>query len=154
EDLSTVRGAAFGRRVAVTVAIASIGIALAAVALAANAQWFDRHFLPSFFLPRRWYVAIHETVRWTLIAAGAALAVSARSLGRALSASAWRRALPIAAAAVLALGASEVVLRRVHVRPAGWLLPEEEPRRQADVRLGWTLVPGRVGQNRVGGRSI
>ena len=44
-----------------------------------------------------------------------------------------------ALAAALAFGVSEVVLRRVHLRPAGWLVPEEEPRRRPDPRLGWTL---------------
>jgi hypothetical protein len=57
-------------------------------------------------------------------------------------------------AAVLALGASELVLQRVHLQPGEWLLPDEEPRRQPDERLGWTLVPSRVGHSRIGGRTI
>jgi len=57
-------------------------------------------------------------------------------------------------AALLALCASELVLRTVHLRPAEWLVPEEEPGRRPDPRLGWTLVPARTGHNRVGGRVI
>jgi hypothetical protein len=57
-------------------------------------------------------------------------------------------------AVVLALGASEAALRYVHLRPAGWLLPEEEPRRRPDPRLGWTFVPARAGRVTTGGRAI
>jgi hypothetical protein len=64
------------------------------------------------------------------------------------------RALHVAIAAVLALGASELMLRRVHLRATEWLLPGEEPRRRRDPRLGWTFVPARTGHNAVGGRRI
>jgi hypothetical protein len=49
---------------------------------------------------------------------------------------------------------SEPALRRVHWRPVGWLNPAEEPRRQEDPRLGWTLVPSRTGQATVAGRTV
>jgi hypothetical protein len=64
------------------------------------------------------------------------------------------RAVHVILAAILALGASELVLRRVHLRPAEWLLPEEEPRRRPDAQLGWTFVPARTGHGSIGGRSI
>jgi hypothetical protein len=64
------------------------------------------------------------------------------------------RTLSIAAAVLLALGASEIALRVIHLRPGEWLLPDEEPRRQVDARLGWTLVPSRTGHANVGGRPI
>lgn len=134
--------------------IAAIGMALVAAALAGNAQWFDRHFLPSFFLPRRWYMLIHEVVRWTIAIIGLSISVAARVIGARLTPRAQLRALQLTIAAVLALGASEVVLRRVHLRPAEWLFPEEEPRRQADPRLGWTFVPSRTGHNTIGERTI
>src|SRR5207248_349971 len=35
-----------------------------------------------------------------------------------------------------------------------WLLPNEEPRRRVDARLGWTLEPARTGHTRIGGRPI
>ena len=46
------------------------------------------------------------------------------------------------------------MLRRVHLRAAEWLVPDEEPRRRPDPRLGWTFVPARTGHNTVGGRVI
>ena len=57
-------------------------------------------------------------------------------------------------AVVLALSASELVLSRVHLRPAEWLSAEDEPRRQPDPRLGWTWVPERTGHKSIGGRAI
>jgi hypothetical protein len=74
-------------------------------------------------------------------------------LGRLVAASAARVALPVFAA-VLALGAGELVLRRVHLRAAEWLAPDEEPRRRFDARLGWTFVPARTGHNMVGSRVV
>jgi len=63
-------------------------------------------------------------------------------------------ALYVVIAVVLALGASELLLTRVHLRPAEWLSAEDEPRRQLDPRLGWTWVPGRTGHKSISGRVI
>ena len=63
-------------------------------------------------------------------------------------------ALRILIAVVLAIGASELVLNRVHLRPAEWLSADDEPRRQLDPRLGWTWVPERTGHKSIGGRII
>ena len=63
-------------------------------------------------------------------------------------------ALRIIIALVLALGASNLVLKRVHLRPAEWLSAADEPRRQPDPRLGWTWVPARIGHKNIGGRVI
>jgi hypothetical protein len=63
-------------------------------------------------------------------------------------------ALHVFIAVVLALGASELVLSRVHLRPAEWLSAKDEPRRQLDRRLGWTWVPERTGHKSIGGRVI
>ena len=65
-------------RVIAEIAIASIGGALLACAVAANQRWLDTHFLPSFFLPRQWYVAIETLVRVAMAALGVALALFAR----------------------------------------------------------------------------
>ena len=46
------------------------------------------------------------------------------------------------------------MLRHVHFRPTEWLVPQEEPRRQPDRRLGWTFVPARTGYSTTGGRTI
>jgi hypothetical protein len=42
--------------------VAAVGLALVVAAMAANQAWLDRHFLPSFFLPRYWYVWIESSV--------------------------------------------------------------------------------------------
>src|SRR5205823_1243704 len=57
-------------------------------------------------------------------------------------------------AVILALGASELMLRRMHPRSMEWRFLEEEPLRQPDSRLGWTFVPARTGHKSVGGRTI
>jgi hypothetical protein len=136
------------------VAVASIGAALLAGALAANQRWLDRHFLPSWFLPRHWYVLIEAFVRFVMAALGVSLALFARPRVGRFVARTPARALHAAIAAILAIGASELVLRRVHLRSAEWLLPDEEPRRRPDPRLGWTFVPERTGHNAIGGRAI
>jgi hypothetical protein len=148
----------FGRqiapRVAAEIAVAAFGGALLACAVGANQRWLDRHFLPSFFLPRHWYVLIETFARIVLAAAGTAVAVFARPRVGRFAARAPVLAVHIAIAAVLAFAGSELVLRRVHLRPIVWLSPEEEPRRRSDPRLGWTLVPARTGHSTIGGRAV
>jgi hypothetical protein len=63
-------------------------------------------------------------------------------------------ALRIVLAVVLALGASNLMLRRVHLRPGEWMSANDEPRRQLDSRLGWTWVPERTGHKSISGRII
>jgi hypothetical protein len=141
-------------RAAAEIAVALIGSAFLIGAVAANQRWLDRHFLPSWFLPRQWYVLIESSVRLAMAAAGAWLALNARPrIGRAVL-HAPARTLHVAIAAVLALGASELVLRRVHLRAVGWLVADEEPRRRQDPLLGWTFVPARTGHSTIGGRAI
>jgi hypothetical protein len=130
-----------------------VGCALVLLPAAATQPWLDRHFLPSFFLPRESYVRLETIVRSILAACGVALILASGRVGRLLG-RAPGVTVSIVAAGVLALGTSEVVLRRVHLRPAEWLLPEEEPRRQPDPRLGWVLQPARTGRAVVGGRTI
>jgi hypothetical protein len=134
--------------------VAVSGAALIVAAGLANQKWLDRHFLPSWFIPHRWYVAIESSVRVIAAAAGAMLVVYVRPRAGRLITSAPIRLLSIVIAAGLALVASELVLRRVHLRAAEWLAPNEEPRRRADPRLGWTFVPARSGQSAIGGRVI
>jgi hypothetical protein len=62
--------------------------------------------------------------------------------------------LAVVIAAALAFAVSELVLHRVPLQPAEWLLPDEEPRRRPDPQLGWTFVPSRTGRASVGGREI
>lgn len=137
----------------VELAVGFGGALLAVCAIAATQAWLDRHFLPSFVVDRAWYVRIEAIVRVVAAAAGVSTVLARRRVA-ALIARDPRQTLSVAAAVVLALGASEIALRRVHVHPAEWLFHEEEPRRQPDARLGWTLVPSRVGHLTIGGRAI
>jgi len=137
----------------VEIAAAAIGAALVIVAAAATQSWLDRHFLPSFFLPRHWYVLVETAVRIAMAVAGISL-VLARSHVARVVAHAPGTAVQVVAAGILAIVASEPALRWIHLRPTEWLAADEEPRRQADSQLGWVLAPARTGRSRVAGRSI
>lgn len=135
-------------------AVASFGLALLAIALLANQNWLDRHFLPSFFLTRQTYVLLETIARFAIGVFGVTLALVVRPrIGRVVARTP-ARVLHVAIAAALALVASELVLRRVHLRPAEWLGRDQEPRRQPDPRLGWTFVPSRTGHSAIGGRVV
>jgi hypothetical protein len=139
---------------ATEIVVAAIGIALLACALLANQRWLDRHFLPSWFLPHRWYVLIESSIRVAIALVGVSFAfVVRRPAGRLIASAPSQVALSVVAT-LLAFGAAEFVLRHVHLRSAEWLAPDEEPRRRLDPRLGWTFVPARSGHNRVGSRVV
>jgi hypothetical protein len=110
--------------------------------------------VPSFFLPRHWYVVLETSGRLVMAALGAWLVTVGRLRAGRFASRTPARALHLVIATILALGASNLMLRRVHLRPYEWLSPDEEPRRQLDPRLGWTWVPGRTGHKLVGGRVI
>jgi len=156
-DMSSVhhgRRKSFWARVIVEAAVASVGIALLSCALIANQRFLDRHFVPSFFLPRDWYVALQTSGRLAMAILGTWLAfVGRRRVGR-FAARTPEGALRIVIAVILAIGASELALSRVHLRPAEWLSANDEPRRQLDPRLGWTWVPERTGHKSISGRII
>jgi hypothetical protein len=132
---------------------AAFGFALIIAAAAANQSWLDRHFLPSFFLPRHWYVLIETIVRGAITAAGASL-VLGRSRVATLLTRAPTMSLQVVLAAVLAIASSELVLRWILLQPTEWLVRDEEPRRQHDPQLGWVLAPARTGHGTVAGRSL
>ena len=126
---------------------------LIAAAVAARQPWLDRHFLPSFFLPRPWYVGIERGVRAMFFVLGLALVFRRSRLTRIVT-DAPMLSLQVCAAAILAVVASEAALRWMPLRPTEWLAPEEEPKRQPDAELGWVLTPARVGHSTVGGRMV
>jgi hypothetical protein len=134
-------------------AVACAGALLVLAAAAAHQSWLDRHFLPSFFVPRHWYVWIESTVRAAIAAAGVALVMWRHRVARLLT-GAPALTLEVIAAAVLAIVAGELAIRWIHLRPTEWLVAGEEPRRQEDSRLGWVLAPARTGHSSVGGRPI
>jgi len=141
-------------RVSVETLTIVIGVSLIVCAIGANQAWLDRHFLPSFLLPRRVYVAIETAIRLALAASGAVLIAFVRPRAARFAAAAPVLTAQIVVAILLAVGVSEPALRRLHLQPTEWLLPSEEPLRRPDARLGWTLVPGRVGHARIGGRIV
>ena len=131
------------------------GLALVVLAVAANQRWLDEHFLPSFFLPRDRYVALETSVRVLVAIVGVAIAspIGTRIVRSMLGAP--TQLLRIGIAVGLALGAAELTLRHFSLfEPADWLPPNEEPRRQLDSELGWTLAPSRTGESAIGGRRI
>ncbi len=133
--------------------VLAAGLALLCAALLANQSWLDRHFLPSFFVPRRWYVWIETAVRVAVGASGLALVFARQHVTRVLTRSP-ALTLQVVVAAVLAVVAAEFAIGRIHQQPAQWQLRDEEPRRQDDPQLGWVLVPGRTGRASIGGRSL
>ena len=110
--------------------------------------------MPSWFLPRHWYVLIETFVRIVIAALGVSLAFFVRPRAGRFVARAPASTLVLAIAAGLSFGASELALRRVHLTAAEWLVPDEEPRRRRDPRLGWIFEPARTGHNIVAGRVI
>jgi hypothetical protein len=148
------RRKSFWARLIVETAVASIGIALLSCALIANQRFLDRHFVPSFFLPRHWYVVLQTSGRLAMAIVATWLAFLGRRRAGRFAARTPAGALRILIAVILAIGASELVLNRVHLRPAEWLSADDEPRRQLDPRLGWTWVPERTGHKSIGGRII
>src|ERR1700730_3547174 len=134
------RGKSFWARAILETAVASIGIALLSCALIANQRFLDRHFVPSFFLPRHWYVVQQTSDRLEIAIVGTWLAFVGRRRAGRFATRTPAGALHILIAVVLAIGASELVLNRVHLRPAEWLSADDEPRRQLGPRLGWSGV--------------
>lgn len=132
---------------------AAIGIVLVVCAASATQSWLDRHFLPSFFMPRHWYVLIETLVRVSVATLGVLAFVFRSGIARSVTRTPRDVALAVLAG-VLALGAGELTLRYLHFGPTEWLSSEEEPRRRPDPRLGWVLVPSRTGHSIIGGRSI
>jgi len=135
------------------------GLALLLLALHADAAWFDRHFLPVFFVPYRTYRLGETLARGAIALTGLGVLVWAGpALGRWAS-----RTAPLAMAAdlgrivlalVLALGLAEVGLRVAFPRSNEAPQPGVEPLRRADARLGWTFVPARVGRQTLRGREV
>jgi hypothetical protein len=147
------------RRLAVEGLVAAVGAAFVVAALLADQAWFDRHFLPVFFLSRRLQVLGETGARIVLGGLGLALILAVRPIaGRAAQRNTpgalAAGALGVLAALALAAGVSELLLRANFPRAREEDPPNVEPRRQPDARLGWVFTPSRVGRNIVAGRPI
>jgi hypothetical protein len=154
EEHNQRRSERFAARVSIEVAAALIGTALLVCSFGANQAWLDRHFLPSFFLPRRLYILVESVIRGVIGGVGALLALVARPCVGRYIAHRPGRTLHMVLAVVLAFAASELILRQLHFRAAMEEPPHIEPSRRRDPRLGWVFVPSRTGRQHIGGRVV
>jgi hypothetical protein len=141
-------------RVTVELAFALIGTVLIAWAVMANQQWFDRHFLPTFFLSRETYVRGEWLGRAAAAVLGASLALVIRPRAGRFIAQHATLTINIALAIVMAVGASEMILSQLHRHASGEEPAGQEPRRRLDAQLGWTFVPARAARHKEPGRVI
>jgi hypothetical protein len=154
-----IRSEPFTARVIAEIAVVLIGATLLGCAFAADHCWFDRHFLPSFVLSRRVYWLIASLARTVTAALGLALVFGERRpIGRLIARMPTRRLIAdagsVSLAIALALGTSELILRRTFGHAAEERPPDEEPLRHRDPRLGWLFVPARTGHEKIGGRTV
>jgi len=144
----------FTARLTVEILVAALGGALLISAFIANQPWLDRHFLPAFFVSRSRYVLVESFARVATAAVGAMLALAARAPVARFVTRSPARALQVTVAIVLAFGASEFMLRRIHPRAALEEPTYIEPSRQRDPILGWVFVPSRTARQNIGGRVV
>src|SRR3954468_12243949 len=117
------------------IAVGCTGCALVIFAIAANQQWFDRHFLPAFFVSRAQYVRMEMVARIAAAVLGLSIAIlMRRPLARSIAGSP-SRALSTALAIILAFATAEMMLRRVHLRAAEEVPERKEPLRHLDARF-------------------
>ena len=141
-------------RIVVEFAIGSVGAMLFLWAIVADQEWFDRHFLPAFFVSRQSYVIGESIGRAAAAAIGLALLFVVRPrAGRLVARTPWLVFSTVLAGA-LAIAASDAILSQFHVHAAEQEPVGHEPRRRLDARVGWTFVPDRVGRRMEHGRLI
>ena len=141
-------------RVVVELTLTFLGCALIAWAIVANQQWFDRHFLPAFFVSRDVYVWLESLGRIMAAVVGTSLVLVLRPrIGRFVAHKATL-AVSVMLAVPLAIVTSELTLRYVHRHAGSEEPPGQEPRRRLDPQFGWTFVPSRVAQHMESGRLI
>jgi hypothetical protein len=139
--------------------LAFLGMLLIGTALAADADWWDRHFLPIFRVPASTLSLLEQIARALLLLAGViVILVVRRPLARRLGA---HRAGTLAAASarvivavVLALVAGEMILRLHPPHPHDADPLALEPRRESDGWLGWVFVPDRTVETLEAGRPV
>ena len=132
-------------------ASALIGAALAIGAICADQAWFDRHFLPTFFVTRERLVLGESAARAAAGVIGVVLMLVARPIARHATSAGLARAV---AALILAIGVGEGLLHVGRHRAREEDPSQQEPLRRRDPYLGWVFVPSRVGRQTVGGHAI
>jgi hypothetical protein len=151
---SATRSARLVARVIAEIVVASMGGVLVVWALAADQRWFDTHFLPAFFVSRHAYVLAQSLARVTAGALGLTLSFVVRPRIGRFVANSPAQVLYAALAAMLAVGASELILQQLHRHAAQEEPAGQEPRRRLDSRFGWTFVPARVARHDEAGRVV
>ena len=127
-----------------TAVCAACGTAIVVAAKSMDYQWFARHVLLPGYYP--WTPAwVYRDVRAGVAIAGIALIAVAWLVGRTVARATLGGAARIVLAVVLALGASELILRRGNGRLTGWRAAKLELRLgRPDPRFGWVLLPSRA----------
>jgi hypothetical protein len=135
-----------------------VSIILFILAIVLDERWLHRHFLPEFFQSRDEQLGWLMSARLALAAVGVLLISVRPRIGRWAAAKSGRElalsVLPTLLAVVLALGVSELLLRRLPWFADHQLPAQREPIRRADPVLGWTYAENRVGRGVLGGRMI
>jgi hypothetical protein len=144
----------FRKHLLVEIFVGCMGCALVAFAIVANQHWFDSHFLPAFFVTRVHYVRMETYFRIAAAVLGIVIAVVVRRPAARWITNRPSRAVSTALAVAMAFGATELMLRRIHLRAAEEVPERKEPLRHLDSRLGWLFVPSRVGYQSNNGRRV
>ncbi|WP_293903321.1 hypothetical protein [Phenylobacterium sp.] len=147
------------RRLAAEAIIAASGAACLLGAALATPAWFEHHILPEFLHPRPGQLQALAALRVTAAAAGLLLILVVRPWAGRLVERKSLRGLAVAVgpsllAAVLAVGAAELILDSMTWRSREQSPPMYEPRRVRDLTFGWRQLPDRTGYGVTGGRRV
>ena len=139
-------------------ALACTGFAILGFAWQGDTTWFDRHFLPNFFIPRPRQLAVGAMLRLLAVLLGLTLVMLGAAATR-WHGEARRLHHMVATAAILAaVFASAVLTAELILRTRTWRAAQfhnrQEPRRIADPYLGWKFEPKHHGYKQVAGRRI
>lgn len=127
-----------------TTVCGACGAALLVLSHAMDYAWFERHVLLPSYYP--WVPGfVPRDVRLAVAALGVALVAAAWPLGRALARASLGGSARVALAVLLALCASELILRRGSGPAAPWRADKVEFRAgRLDPRYGWVMLPSRA----------
>jgi len=144
---------------ALEINVTMIGFLFLAAALLANQNWWDRHFLPLFFLSHEKYLLSERLARLAMAVLGLGIIFAVRPLLGRLARRVPARdfaagVLRIMLAMALAFAVMEWSMSHKFVHAAAETQPGEEPMRQPDAKLGWIFTPSHDGVVLAGERWI
>jgi hypothetical protein len=144
---------------ALEINVTMIGFLFLAAALLANQNWWDRHFLPLFFLSHEKYLLSERLARLAMAVLGLGIIFAVRPLLGRLARRVPARDfaagfLRIMLAMALAFAVMEWSMSNKFVHAAAEMQPGEEPMRQPDAKLGWVFTPSHDGVVLAGERWI